>query len=153
MPWKRGGGSAKFRPFHAEPSYQGGSYMKRNALIFGGLCAAVLAGASWGMTADVSLSVKNAGDFKKYFEVVSGDWIAGDSGVIGAGPCYHSLPGTALAGFVDDAHTYFVVHAVNLWRYALAGSAEWDNYTVAATLRILEPAPLKGVRPGQDCVF
>ena len=115
--------------------------------------AGVLGWCSVGQADPVALSVKNAADFKKAFEMVSGEWTANDHGVTGVSPRYHDLPGTKLEGFVDDAHTYFVVHAVNLWRYVTAGTADWDNYTLETTVRILDPAPLKGIRPGQDCVF
>jgi len=117
------------------------------------LAVGVLGCCCLGKAADMPLTVKKADDFKKSFEIVNGDWTAGDQGVTGVSPRYHDLPGTALEGMGDDAHTYFVVHAINLWRYAIAGSTNWDNYTFETTVKILDPAPLKGVRPGQDCVF
>ena len=115
--------------------------------------AGLLVCGTLAQAAPASLSVHSAADFKKAFEVVGGDWTAGDRGAVGVSPRYHDLPGTKLDGHVDDAHTYFVVHAVNLWRYAVAGAENWDNYTLQTTVKILDPAPRTGARPGQDCVF
>ena len=108
---------------------------------------------SVGLAGPIGLSIKNATDFNQSFEIVNGEWTANDRGVIGMSPRYRDLPGTKLGDFADDAHTYFVVHAVNLWRYATVGAGDWDNYTIETTVKILDAAPLAGVRPGQDCVF
>lgn len=94
-----------------------------------------------------------AADLKSALEIVNGDWQVTDSGIIGSSPRYRDLPGTQLGSFADDAHTYFVVHAVNLWRYALLGSTNLTDYTIETRVKILNPAPLNGIRPGQDCVF
>ncbi len=118
------------------------------------LAIAVLLGwCSRGLASPATLSVKNAADFKKAFEIVNGDWTASDLGVTGASPHYRDFPGAKLGDFADDAHMYFVVHAINLWRYATVGAADWDNYTFETTVKILSPAPRNGIRPGQDCVF
>ena len=115
--------------------------------------ASLLGSCSLGLASPAALTVKSAKDFKKSFEIVNGDWTANDAGVTGVSPRYRDVPGTELGNFGNDAHTYFVVHAVNLWRYALTGATNWDNYTLETTVKIIDPAPLDGIRPGQDCVF
>lgn len=87
------------------------------------------------------------------FALDAGAWKIDGTALVGTSPRYHDLPGTALDGHNDDAHTYFVVHPVNLWRYALAGKPEWRDYALSATVRVEDPAPLKGKRPGEGCVF
>ncbi len=115
--------------------------------------AVLLGWCGLGKAESAALAVSNAVDFGKSFEIVSGDWTANDHGAVGVSPRYRDVPGTALGDFADDAHTYFVVHAVNLWRYALTGTTNWDNYTLETTVKILSPAPVAGVRPGQGSVF
>ncbi len=92
-------------------------------------------------------------DFVSRAEILNGEWKKAGTTLEGISPRYYDLPGTRLDGMVDDAFTYFVVHATNLWRYALAGQPAWKDYTVEMTLRVENPAPMKGPRPGQGCVF
>ena len=106
-----------------------------------------------GMAAQPLLQCAMERDFSHDFHTSVGEWKTDDQGLVGSSPHYRDLPGTDLGDFTNDAHTYFVVHAVNLWRYAIAGQSDWKDYTLATTVHILDPAPLDGVRPGQDCVF
>ena len=92
-------------------------------------------------------------ELKSTFLPLGADWTATDKGLEGRSPHYSDLPATQVPGFADDAHTYFVVHGTNLWRFATAGDSKWSDYSIETTVQILDPAPLKGVRPGQDQVF
>jgi len=99
------------------------------------------------------LQCGSARSFTRAFRGTSGPWKADGQGFTGVSPHYRDLPGTRLGDFADDAHTFFVVHGVNLWRYAPAGDTTWTDYTLTTTVHILDPAPLDGIRPGQNCVF
>ncbi len=111
------------------------------------LCAAF---AAWGRETAL-LKPATAGEFRKQFTFLTDGWQAEARGLVGTSPRYHSLPDTALESFPDDPWTYFTVHPVNLWRYAIAGEPEWTDYTLTATVTVQESAPLKGFRPG--CYF
>ena len=116
--------------------------------------AGVLGWCSLSFSSHGAITMGKVAEFNNQsLEIVNGDWSIADHGLTGTSPKYRDLPGTKLEGFADDAHTYFVVHAVNLWRYALIGATNLENYTFETRVKILDPAPLAGVRPGQDCVF
>ncbi len=80
-------------------------------------------------------------------------WKATTTGLEAKGPQYYNLPETALDGMDDNAYAYFQSRAVNLWQYAFLGNTGGKDYTLTATVRVLEPAPLKGFRPGEGCIF
>ena len=119
------------------------------------LCVLVLAvaGWAWGTTEQPLLRCDSGREFARAFREKTGDWTVKGSALTGSSPHYRDQPGTKLDGFIDDAHTFFVVHGVNLWRTAVAGDAKWTDYTLETTVHILSPAPLDGIRPGQDNVF
>ncbi len=94
------------------------------------------------------LAPNSSAEYRRAFTFATDGWQADGAALVGMSPQYYSLPETALESFPDDPWTYFTVHPVNLWRYALAGEAEWADYTLAATVTIEDPAPLKGFRPG-----
>ena len=92
-------------------------------------------------------------DWRAIAEAAGPYWKATATGLEAKGPRYHDLPETALDGMEDNAYAYFQSRAVNLWQYAFLGDAKGNDYTLSATVRVLEPAPLKGVRPGQGNIF
>lgn len=116
-------------------------------LIVMALCLFFTGLAAWG--AEIALlQPASAGMYRASFTMPADAWQADDKGLLGTSPQYYSLPETAFDGVPDDPWSYFVVHPVNLWRYALAGKMEWTDYTLSATVSIEQPAPLKGHRPG-----
>jgi hypothetical protein len=94
-----------------------------------------------------------AADWRAIAEAAGPSWKATATGLEAKGPRYHDLPETALDGMDDNAYAYFQSRAVNLWQYAFLGDAKGKDYTLTATVRVLEPAPLKGVRPGEGNIF
>ncbi len=85
----------------------------------------------------------------KDFAPLTDGWKVSADAVTGESPTYYSLPQTARGDFGDDSWTYFTVHPVNLWRYAVAGNPEWTDYTFACTVQLEKPAPLVGPRIGE----
>ena len=113
------------------------------------IAACALCSGLWARGAEEALmSPASAKDYRAQFTFLTAGWEAERGGLVGTSPEYYSLPETALDGLPDDTWTYFVVHPVDLWRYAVAGQPEWTDYTLTATLTIDKPAPLKGFRPG-----
>ena len=111
------------------------------------LCVLCVGSAAWGAE-EALLRPASADDYRARFTFLTDGWQADGEGLVATSPQYYSLPETALDGFPDDPWTYFVVHPVNLWRYAIAGEPEWTDYTLTSTVTIEQPAPLKGFRPG-----
>jgi len=118
-------------------------------------------GVSMARAAEASLSADTPAAFAAAFGDRSGDWKIGATAFEGHSPRRKEISGTELGDFVNDAHTSFVDEipqfstgkGANLWRYAFAGDATWQDYTFETTVNILDPAPLDGVRSGQDNVF
>ena len=128
-------------------------FRSKSGFAFACLCVAlpaVAVAAPSGSSAvgDRLLCPASAHEYRTRFTFLTDGWAAMDGALVGTSPRYHSLAQTALDGFPDDPWTYFVVHPVNLWRYAVAGETEWADYTLSATVTIEQPAPLKGFRPG-----
>lgn len=94
-----------------------------------------------------------AADWRAIAEAAGPSWKATATGLEAKGPRYHDLPETALDGMEDNAYAYFQSRAVNLWQYAFLGDAKGKDYTLTATVRVLDPAPLKGSRPGEGNIF
>lgn len=118
--------------------------------------AALLCFARMGQAApaeEARLTADTPAAYAAAFAERTGDWKAGDDAFEGRSPLRKEIPGAEPGDFVNDAHTYFVVKGVNLWRYALAGDAAWQDYAFETTVKVLDPAPLEGIRPGQDNVF
>jgi opacity protein-like surface antigen len=90
-----------------------------------------------------------AADWRAIAEAAAPSWKATATGLEAKGPRYHDFPETALDEMDDNAYAYFQSQAVNLWQYAFLGDAKGKDYTLSATVRVLEPAPLKGVRPSR----
>ena len=74
--------------------------------------------------ADETPPMMSPTDFVSRVEIVNGEWKRAGDALEGVSPRYYGLEATRLDGHADDAHTYFVVHATNLWRYALAGNGD-----------------------------
>ena len=96
-----------------------------------------------------TMAIAFAADWRAIAEAAGPAWKATATGLEAKGPRYHDLPETALDGMDDNAYAYFQSRAVNLWQYAFLGDAKGKDYTLTATVRVLEPAPLKGVRPSR----
>ena len=116
------------------------------------LLLAILAAAACAVEQPL-LDCRDAKAFKAAFAPLGAEWSVTTQGLEGQSPHYYDLPSSRLDGMIDDTHTYCVVHPVNMWRYALAGSPNWQDYTLETTVRILDPAPLKGPRLGSGNVF
>ncbi|MHB9131642.1 MAG: LamG domain-containing protein [Armatimonadota bacterium] len=118
-----------------------------NRLLFFTSLLIVLSTLAWGAEKAL-LRPTSTEDYRAQFTLSADGWQTENKGLVGTSPQYYSLPETALDGFPDDPWTYFVVHPVNLWRYAIAGQPEWTDYTLTTTITVEQPAPLKGHRPG-----
>jgi hypothetical protein len=94
-----------------------------------------------------------AADWRSIAEAAGPSWKATATGLEAKGPRYYDLPQAAPDGMGDDPYAYFQSRAVNLWQYAFLGDAGRKDYTLTATVRVLEPAPIKGFRPGQGNIF
>jgi len=96
------------------------------------------------------LQAGKAAQLRKQMTMLTEGWKIDADGLLGESPTYYSLPQTARGDFPDDDWTYFTVHPVNLWRYTVAGDARWTDYTFSTTVQIEQPAPLRGLRVGED---
>ena len=94
-----------------------------------------------------------AADWRAIAEASGPPWKATATGLEAKGPRYYDLPEIALDGMDDDPYAYFQSRAVNLWQYAFLGDTKGKDYTLTATVRVLDPAPLKGFRPGEGYIF
>jgi hypothetical protein len=110
-------------------------------------------GVSMARAAEARLAADTPAAYAAAFAERTGEWKTGLETFEGQGPRRKEISGTELGDFVNDAHTSFVVKGANLWRYAFAGDATWQDYTFETTVNIQDPAPLDGVRTGQDNVF
>ena len=118
--------------------------------VFTVLVMLLCAGAFAQSAGSLLLDCRQAGAFRKAFTTTAdrGTWKVAREGFVGRTPRYYDLPEAKRDDHVDDSWTYFNVRAIGMWSYALAGETAWTNYTLATTVRILQPAPLAGPRPG-----
>ena len=102
----------------------------------------------------ISLAANSFGaDWRASAGAAGPAWKATATGLEAKRPRYYDLPEIALDGMDDDPYAYFQSRAVNLWQYAFPGDTGGKDYTLTATARVLDPAPLKGFRPGEGMVF
>jgi len=116
------------------------------AVLFG--CAGVGTGGSVVRGPEDMLKCTKEAEFRQAFSFLSGDWRVTAQGMDLDAPLYGDLAETSRDGFIDDPWTYYVVRPMDMWRYAVAGDENWQNYTLDFTFSIKRPAPTDGYRAG-----
>ncbi len=100
------------------------------------------------------LECRSGAQFAQAFTCLDGDfrpterWTVTGPGLELDAPVWRQQPAAALDLFEEFAETYWLYRYLPMWRYALAGEADWRDYTVEVTLRIKRPAPPEPYRAG-----